>query len=147
MIGRTTIVIAHRLSTVKRAHQILVMEKGRITARGTHDELLRSSPLYQHLNEIQFQLQAEHELVPAGVAPAAEGATSGAGRWDGRRNGSGRGDRGNRGDGGGPGGAGRPPDGGDGVAAGAAPAAQTTSAVPEGNGHLAGSAPAREVRR
>jgi ATP-binding cassette, subfamily B, bacterial MsbA len=59
MEGRTSIVIAHRLSTVRRAHQILVMEKGTITARGTHEELLRTSPLYQHLNEIQFQLQAE----------------------------------------------------------------------------------------
>ena len=59
MDGRTTIVIAHRLSTVQRAHQILVMEKGAITARGTHQELLRTSPLYQHLHEIQFQLQAD----------------------------------------------------------------------------------------
>ncbi|HET7768509.1 MAG TPA: ABC transporter ATP-binding protein, partial [Chloroflexota bacterium] len=59
MKGRTTIVIAHRLSTVQRAHQIAVMEKGQITARGTHAELLRSSPLYQHLNEIQFALQNE----------------------------------------------------------------------------------------
>ena len=52
---------------MRRAHQILVMEKGRITARGTHDELLKTSPLYQHLNEIQFALQSEaKELV--GVA-------------------------------------------------------------------------------
>src|SRR5699024_1402506 len=57
MEGRTTIVIAHRLSTVRRAHQIAVMERGRITAMGTHQELLRTSPLYQHLNEIQFALQ------------------------------------------------------------------------------------------
>jgi subfamily B ATP-binding cassette protein MsbA len=59
MEGRTTIVIAHRLSTVQRAHQIAVMEGGRITARGTHAELLHTSPQYQHLYEIQFQLQAE----------------------------------------------------------------------------------------
>ncbi len=59
MNGRTTIVIAHRLSTVQRAHQILVMEQGAITARGTHQELLRSSPLYQHLHEIQFRLHRE----------------------------------------------------------------------------------------
>ncbi|HEX2037523.1 MAG TPA: ABC transporter ATP-binding protein, partial [Chloroflexota bacterium] len=55
MQGRTTIVIAHRLSTVRRAHQILVMERGQITARGSHEALLRTSPLYQHLYEIQFQ--------------------------------------------------------------------------------------------
>ncbi|NCV02213.1 MAG: ABC transporter ATP-binding protein, partial [Proteobacteria bacterium] len=59
MEGRTTIVIAHRLSTVQRAHQIAVMEAGRITARGTHAELLRSSPLYAHLADIQFQLATE----------------------------------------------------------------------------------------
>ena len=72
MQGRTTIVIAHRLSTVQRAHQIAVMERGRITARGTHEELLHTSPLYQHLNEIQFQLQgaleSESEKQVAAVA-------------------------------------------------------------------------------
>ncbi|MDQ3700156.1 MAG: ABC transporter ATP-binding protein/permease, partial [Chloroflexota bacterium] len=60
MKGRTTLVIAHRLSTVQRAHQILVMEKGTVTAHGTHQELLRKSPLYQHLHEIQFLLHSEH---------------------------------------------------------------------------------------
>src|SRR5688572_6335255 len=59
MKGRTTIVIAHRLSTVQRAHQIAVMEKGQITGRGTHAELLHTSPLYQHLYEIQFALQKD----------------------------------------------------------------------------------------
>ena len=69
MKGRTTLVIAHRLSTVQRAHQIAVMEKGQITARGTHQELLRTSPLYQHLNEIQFALQEEGkaDAVPVGA--------------------------------------------------------------------------------
>ncbi len=62
MQGRTTIVIAHRLSTVQRAHQILVMERGQITARGTHQELLHTSPLYQHLYEIQFQLTRDDLL-------------------------------------------------------------------------------------
>jgi hypothetical protein len=66
---------------VQRAHQIAVMERGQITARGTHEELLRTSPLYQHLHEIQFQLQAE-EPVGAGAAvgerqPALAGASSG----------------------------------------------------------------------
>jgi ATP-binding cassette, subfamily B, bacterial len=44
--GRTTFVIAHRLSTVRDADLILVLDAGRIVARGTHDELLTSSPLY-----------------------------------------------------------------------------------------------------
>jgi ABC-type multidrug transport system fused ATPase/permease subunit len=76
MLGRTTIVIAHRLSTVQRAHQILVMERGAVTARGTHDELLRTSPLYRHLYEIQFELQREEALSPDG-APVDGAAVDG----------------------------------------------------------------------
>jgi ABC-type multidrug transport system fused ATPase/permease subunit len=75
MVGRTTIVIAHRLSTVQRAHQILVMERGAVTARGTHDELLRTSPLYRHLYEIQFELQRDEALSLDG-APSADGAAA-----------------------------------------------------------------------
>jgi ABC-type multidrug transport system fused ATPase/permease subunit len=59
MENRTTLVIAHRLSTVQRAHQILLMADGRIVGRGTHDELLATNPVYQQLYEIQFQLQRE----------------------------------------------------------------------------------------
>jgi len=72
MEGRTTIVIAHRLSTVQRAHQIAVMEAGRITARGTHAELLRSSPLYAHLADIQFQLATEASASAGPATPVAQ---------------------------------------------------------------------------
>lgn len=72
MEGRTTIVIAHRLSTVQRAHQIAVMEAGRITARGTHSELLRSSPLYAHLADIQFQLATEASASAGPATPVAQ---------------------------------------------------------------------------
>jgi ABC-type multidrug transport system fused ATPase/permease subunit len=47
--GRTTIVIAHRLSTVRDADCILVLDEGRIAAHGTHDELLKQSPLYRRM--------------------------------------------------------------------------------------------------
>lgn len=55
MIGRTSFVIAHRLSTVQRADVILVMEHGRICERGTHDELLALGGLYSKLYQVQFR--------------------------------------------------------------------------------------------
>jgi subfamily B ATP-binding cassette protein MsbA len=59
MAKRTSIVIAHRLSTVRRANRIAVIESGRITAIGPHEELLRISPTYQRLNQLQFSMGAE----------------------------------------------------------------------------------------
>lgn len=55
MKGRTTLVIAHRLSTVINADKILVFEKGRIVGEGTHTELLQSCALYKKLYEINFK--------------------------------------------------------------------------------------------
>jgi len=53
MENRTCIVIAHRLSTVQHADEIIVLEKGRIAERGTHKDLLNKGGIYQHLVEMQ----------------------------------------------------------------------------------------------
>ncbi len=53
MRGRTTFIIAHRLSTIRNADQILVMAGGEVVERGTHDDLVRHSGVYNHLIEIQ----------------------------------------------------------------------------------------------
>ena len=55
MEGRTTIVIAHRLSTVRRADRIIVLEDGRIRESGTHEELVVRRGLYWKLYNLQFQ--------------------------------------------------------------------------------------------
>ena len=55
MVGRTSFVIAHRLSTVKNADKILVLEKGNLVESGTHDELLALDGMYAHLYKIQYR--------------------------------------------------------------------------------------------
>jgi len=57
--GRTTLVIAHRLATVRHADRIVVLERGRVHAVGTHAELLRASELYAHLAKLQFIAEGE----------------------------------------------------------------------------------------
>lgn len=56
MAGRTTIVIAHRLSTVIDADQIIFLDKGRVTGTGTHDELLETHPMYREFAVQQLKL-------------------------------------------------------------------------------------------
>jgi ABC-type multidrug transport system fused ATPase/permease subunit len=55
MQGRTSLIIAHRLSTVVNADRIILMEQGKLVAQGTHAELLENSPLYAKLAKLQFQ--------------------------------------------------------------------------------------------
>ena len=55
--GRTSILIAHRLSTIQRADTILVMHKGQLRERGTHQELLTQRGLYWKLYQLQYKDQ------------------------------------------------------------------------------------------
>lgn len=57
MEGRTSLVVAHRLSTIRHADQIMVLHKGVLREQGTHDELLASEGLYRRLYELQYQEQ------------------------------------------------------------------------------------------
>ncbi len=62
LMGRTSLVIAHRLSTVREADMILVLDHGRIVQRGRHDELIGAGGLYAELYRIQFKRQEAPEL-------------------------------------------------------------------------------------
>ena len=71
MKGRTTFVIAHRLSTVREADQILVLDRGNIVERGNHEELIRSGGIYQSIYELQ--LRPQEEVLLAAVPAMADG--------------------------------------------------------------------------
>jgi len=71
LAGRTAVVIAHRLSTVRAAHQILVLEGGRVIERGRHDELLAADGRYAELYRTQF-------ATPSGPVEGPSDATGGA---------------------------------------------------------------------
>jgi ATP-binding cassette, subfamily B, multidrug efflux pump len=65
--GRTSFVVAQRISTVLQADKIIVIEHGRVAAEGTHAELMRSSPIYQEIYDSQLGNGLRLEAVQAGV--------------------------------------------------------------------------------
>ena len=54
MINKTTLVVAHRLSTIENADQIIVLDNGKIVEKGTHDELINNASYYANLHRLQF---------------------------------------------------------------------------------------------
>ncbi|MEK7217082.1 MAG: ATP-binding cassette domain-containing protein, partial [Chloroflexota bacterium] len=76
MAGRTTLVIAQRVSTVLRADKIIVLDHGRVVGSGTHEELLESNPIYAEIHRLQ--LMDEPALRAAdGPEPAMAGGQRG----------------------------------------------------------------------
>jgi len=75
MVGRTVLIIAHRLATVRHADRIAVMEQGRLVAVGTHERLLAESPLYARLAALQFG--SEGGATPAAGSAPSEGHRAG----------------------------------------------------------------------
>jgi ABC-type multidrug transport system fused ATPase/permease subunit len=67
MRGRTTFVIAHRLSTVRAADLILVLQRGRLVDTGTHEELLESSTVYRDIHASQLADKEEAPLLDGGL--------------------------------------------------------------------------------
>jgi ATP-binding cassette subfamily B protein len=57
MVGRTTVIIAQRLRTLKQADTILVLERGHIVQRGTHDDLVEQEGLYRRIYDVQLRDQ------------------------------------------------------------------------------------------
>jgi len=55
--GRTAIIIAHRLATIKHAHRIMVIHRGELREAGTHDELIRRKGIYYDLYQLQYKDQ------------------------------------------------------------------------------------------
>jgi ABC-type multidrug transport system fused ATPase/permease subunit len=75
MAGRTTFVIAQRLRTLKQADMILVLDRGHLVQRGTHDELVEQPGLYRRIYDLQLRDQEDflRGMVQAGQPPASNG--------------------------------------------------------------------------
>jgi ATP-binding cassette subfamily B protein len=79
MKNRTTFVIAHRLSTVRVADKILVLQRGQLVATGSHEELIETSPVYRDIHASQLVDPAAEEAGVGEAAPALAPGSNGHG--------------------------------------------------------------------
>jgi ABC-type multidrug transport system ATPase subunit len=73
MKGRTTLIIAHRLSTISLADEVVVLDRGRIVARGRHDELVTESPVYRQIHQHGLVERRFIQLDPDGAPIEKDG--------------------------------------------------------------------------
>lgn len=71
MVGGTTLIIAHRFSTIRNADQIVVLRGEEIAEQGTHDELMALDGIYRHLNQVQAQGKSRLSLQAPAFEPVA----------------------------------------------------------------------------
>jgi ATP-binding cassette subfamily B protein len=76
MEGRTTFIISQRLSSVLKADKIIILDRGEITAQGTHQELLQTSPIYQEIYRSQLSKDVPEPAGPNDRKPARDGSVS-----------------------------------------------------------------------
>jgi ATP-binding cassette subfamily B multidrug efflux pump len=78
MKGRTTFIIAHRISSLRHADEIIVLDRGRVAQRGKHEKLLRQPGLYRETYRIQFADRPEElDQAPLDAAAASERRVTG----------------------------------------------------------------------
>jgi ATP-binding cassette subfamily B protein len=70
MVGRTTIVIAHRLATIQKLARIIVMDQGQVVAQGSHGDLVGQGGLYARLAHLQFAQGSSTGAAPLQGVPA-----------------------------------------------------------------------------
>ena len=69
MKGRTSIIIAHRLFTIRHVDRIIVLHKGKVVEQGSHDELYAAQGFYHRLYELQYQEQETAEVAYKDLLP------------------------------------------------------------------------------
>jgi ABC-type transport system involved in cytochrome bd biosynthesis fused ATPase/permease subunit len=78
MVGRTTIIVAHRLSTIRTADQIVVIDRGVVVEQGTYDQLIKAGGMFAALASVHAQrAQHDHDVLASSSAPEVVATAAG----------------------------------------------------------------------